>query len=306
MCCHSSSGVFFTFASEILKKNGVVFGAMIDADGFVSHTMVDNIKQLECLFGAKYSQSKIGNAYIKAKNCLEEGKYVLFTGTPCQIAGLKKFLSKEYEKLLCMDFICHGIPSPLVWSKYLSEVSQKKIRKINFRSKDTGWSNYRYSLKIVYDDDSSFVQKNNENEFLQGMVKNLYLRPSCSQCKFKGLNHPGDITVGDFWGIWDINPEFDDDKGVSAIIINTNKGSAFLETCIEQMEVVSVDLYDIRKNNVSWCKSVVNSKKRYDFFEEIKATKSFKMAFEEIQHKEIKSISLIDRIYSIKQRFLRR
>lgn len=302
----SSGGVFSALAESILGKEGTIYGAAMDESCSVCHIEVTEKKELKYLRGAKYSQSELGTIYCQVKTNLDNGKYVLFSGTPCQVAGLRAYLQKDYEKLICVDIICHGVPSPLVWKKYLEQESFGKLpRCVNFRSKKSGWSHYKYSIQMEYEDGSSIIQKNGENAFLQGMIQNLYQRPSCSYCLFKGENHPGDITLGDFWGIWNLDESFDDDKGVSAVIVNTDKGKSLLDSCMEQFEVKKVLIDDIKKENPSWAKSSYQHKKRDVFFKEFDKQKVSDLV-KRLTVISVPKRCLIDYLSIIKHRILKR
>ena len=195
----SSGGIFTLIASKILEKNGVVFGASFNNKFMVEHIYVEKEEELYKIRGSKYLQSIIGDSYKQAKKFLEEGRYVLFTGTPCQIEGLLSYLNKDYENLITQDIICHGVPSPKVWNKYL-EYREKEDGEIpleiNFRSKENGWKNY--NLKFRY---NGHEYKNNQNtdKYMQAFLKNVSLRESCYNCSFKKINRLSDITLADFW-----------------------------------------------------------------------------------------------------------
>lgn len=230
---HSSSGGIFTLlAEETIKQGGVVFGARFDEKWDVVHDYTETIDGLASFRGSKYVQSRIGDNYLKARTILKEGRKVLFSGTPCQIAGLKSFLRKEYENLLCVDFVCHGIPSPKVWHYYLKSYSNNKNRidNINFRDKTHGWKNYSIvislSTKTTVEEKDTVSQSKifKKDPFMNVFLQNVSIRPSCYDCRFRSLKSGADITIGDFWGIEKINHAFDDDKGVSLVIINTEKG----------------------------------------------------------------------------------
>ncbi len=153
----SSGGIFSALALDILKEGGAVFGASYDSRFKVMHICVDNEDDLAKLRGAKYAQSYLGSTYLSVKKLLNEGKKVIFSGSPCQVAGLKSFLRKDYENLICIDFVCHGVPSPKVWDKYVeyranTDNKGKLPKSINLRSKKTGWSRYRYSTEFNYGD----------------------------------------------------------------------------------------------------------------------------------------------------------
>lgn len=232
----SSGGIFTLFAEYILNMGGVVFGAAFDNKFMVHHISVDNLEGLKYLRGSKYLQSRIEDTYIEAKNVLESGKPVLYSGTACQIAGLHCYLRKEYRNLYTVDVLCHGVPSPKVWEKYLSEKQNAygaDIRQIIFRKKNPGWKKYfielQFSNNKVYE--SSFI----EDPFMQLFLSDICLRPSCYDCKFKHLERPSDLTIGDCWGIERYMPDMDDDKGTSVVLVHSEKGQNMLKSIVELM-----------------------------------------------------------------------
>lgn len=231
----SSGGIFTLLAMDTIADDGIVFGACFDKDWQVKLDYTDSMEGIVAFRGSKYVQARTENAYILAKKFLIQGRKVLFTGTPCQIAGLKNFLQKEYKNLLTVEIVCHGVPSPKVWEKYLNELSAYKdasIINISFRDKSLGWKNYSFSFqyshtkKNVSNKSNSvlFSDMHRENIFMRTFLANLTLRPSCHGCRCKEGKSGADITIGDFWGIGHISPEMDDDKGTSLIIIQTEKG----------------------------------------------------------------------------------
>lgn len=266
----SSGGVFSMLAEEILKNNGVVFGATFDSNYNVIHTYIDNKNELNKFRGSKYVQSTIGSCYSDVKKFLNQGKYVLFTGTPCQIEGLKKYLVKEYEKLYTQDFICHGVPSPLVWKKYL-EFRQKKINKkpvnIYFRNKDDGWKEFNMKFEYV---DFQYKENLKKDPYLQAFLKNTSLRDSCYNCKFKKINRMSDITLGDFLGVEKVLPEMYDNIGTSLVIINSRKGEELFRNIKENIECKAVeDVNEAIKYNPSMIYSSKIDKNRKKFFENL-------------------------------------
>lgn len=265
----SSGGIFTLLAEEILNKGGVVFGASFNTKFEVEHIMVEKTEELEKLRGSKYTQSKIGETYKKAKEILEEGRYVLFTGTPCQIEGLKSYLRKEYDKLYTQDIICHGVPSPKVWKKYIKyreKIDNEKPKKISFRNKDNGWK--LFNTKFEYKN-FSYKQNQNEDKFMQAFLKNTILRDSCYNCSFKKLNRISDITLADFWGIQNIMPELDDNKGTSLVIVNSKKGQELFENIKEKIIYKNVDIQEAIKYNMSMIESAKMDKNRKKFFENL-------------------------------------
>ncbi len=249
----SSGGVFSALAIQVIKEDGVVFGACFNADWEVIHDYAETEEELVKFRGSKYVQSRIGNAYLLAEKFLKAGRKVLFSGTPCQIAGLKFFLRKEYENLYTADIICHGVPSPGIWREYLKEeialtrnrkntvlphpIHEKdtRVEGISFRDKEYGWKKFSFALTLSTTNGSgekfSFCSHIplHENLFLKGFLANLYLRPSCYACPVKCGKSGSDLTLGDFWGLSAVFPELDDDKGMTALLANSTKGKRLLE-----------------------------------------------------------------------------
>lgn len=250
----SSGGVFILVAKEILKKGGVVFGAKFDDDFNVVHDYCETEEELCKFQGSKYVQSRIGNAYTQVKKFLTEGRKVLFSGTSCQIAGLKHFLRKEYDNLFTIDVVCHGVPSPLVWKNYLNEIkcAKRKIGKntvpfslnetsvkltdVSFRDKSNGWKKFGFKITYVASkatensvskspiNKHTLIEPFYDNIFMKGFLQNLYLRPSCHYCSAKAGKSHSDITIADYWGIQNYHPQFDDDKGAGLVLVNSTKG----------------------------------------------------------------------------------
>lgn len=265
----SSGGIFSILAEYIIKNNGIIYGAGFDEDFNIKHKRILYSTDLDLLRGSKYVQSSIGDIYKQVKNDLENNNPVLFTGTPCQVEGLRSYLRKEYVNLITMDFICHGVPSPLVWEKYLKKMKKSKqenIKNIYFRNKDIGWK--LFSLKIIFDK-RIYSNDLNNDLFMKGFLQDVYLRPSCYNCKFKKINRISDITVADFWGIGNILPKMDDDKGTSLIVIHSEKGKQLFDKLSEKMILSEVNLNEAIKYNPSMISSVKYNEKRKDFFLEL-------------------------------------
>ena len=270
----SSGGIFSLLADFVISSEGKVYGAVFDEKFNVKHVGIDNSKDISLLRGSKYVQSKIDEVFKLVKSDLEAGKLVLFTGTPCQIAGLKSFLRKDYDNLILMDIVCHGVPSPLVWQRYLNNLKEKykqNIKRIYFRDKSTGWK--RYSVQIVFDN-NKYKEIGLDNIYMRGFIGNIYLRPSCYACKFKGIERISDITVADFWGIQKINPQMDDDKGTSFVIIQSKKGQTVFEAIKNSIKFKSVDIKESLKYNVSALQPVMYNDKRDKFFAELSTDKN--------------------------------
>ena len=273
----SSGGIFSELARYVINNNGVVFGAKYDTKYNVYHDCATTLEELESLRGAKYSQSTLNNTFKEIKQYLVQGIMVLFIGTPCQVSGLKSFLKKEYTNLLCVDFVCHGIPSPLAWHSYIdyfSKVNGKQNipSRINLRSKKTGWSKYSYCHEFTYDEDTLYC-KNEDSLFMKLFVGDYINRECCADCNYKGDNRFSDLTIGDFWGIWNICEEMDDNKGTSLVITHTGKGELILKEILSACKYVKMDINAVKQYNPSYyCSSKIN-KNREIAFKLIKSNK---------------------------------
>ena len=261
----SSGGIFSLLAQQVLNVDGVVFGARYDSDFNVIHDYIEDINELYKLRGSKYLQSIIGKNFKIAKSFLEQGRLVLFSGTPCQIDGLIRFLGKEYKNLITVDIICHGIPSKKVWNSYREYMNiEGDISSVNFRDKSIGWE--EYGIKIEYKNKPMFNQLAKDNLYMRGFVNDFYLRPSCYDCKSKGINRASDITLGDFWGIDNILPELNDKKGTSIVLIQSKKGENLFNQIKQNIIFKETDIHDVVKYNKSIIESATKNEKREKFF----------------------------------------
>lgn len=278
---NSSSGGIFTIAAEkILDDGGVVFGARLDENFNVIHDYTDNKEDLKKFRGSKYVQSKIGKSFKKVKEFLEEGRKVLFVSTPCQVEGLYAYLRKDYDNLYTFDLICHGVPSADVWKKYLEYKEMKNKKKpenINFRKKENnGWSNYEMCFSYPNFEDSTI---HTIDPYMRIFLRDFALRESCYNCSFKKENRASDITIADFWGLKEVNPDFFDEKGVSAVIVNSEKGSEFFEIIKERIDFTEEKMEGIIKHNPMVVKSTQKNHRREEFLEDLK-TKKFEELIE--------------------------
>lgn len=264
----SSGGVFTLMAETVLKQGGVVFGAGFDEGFNVCHQCVERVEELDKLRMSKYVQSKIGDTYKEAEAFLKSGRMVLFTGTPCQIGGLKAYLGKPYDHLITQDIICHGVPSPMVWEAYLAFRKKSDggcaARRIAFRRKDFGWK--RYSVSISYGNDTEYRQDLTQDLFMKGFLKDLYLRPSCHACAFKSVKRHSDITLADFWGIENVAPEMFDDKGTSLVLVQSEKGKALFKNIEKKMICQGVDLDEALNYNPAAIRPAPIPKNREAFY----------------------------------------
>ena len=280
----SSGGIFTALAETILKNNGVVFGAAFDKDWNVVHTYVDNLKDLDKLRRSKYVQSDTAETFKQTKEFLEKGKQVLYAGTSCQIAGLRNFLGKDYDNLLTADIICHAVPSPAVWQKFVREnLDISEIKAINFREKDIGWSNFYLSfltshglnahgknktlLEILHFKLRAAATVIYRNTYLNAFLKELINRPSCHKCHFKGITRLADFTLGDLWGIWPGIIKGQDKKyGISVCLVNTEKGIKYFTKANTILSFQHIELNQVAKFNSALIKSTEANPKRKEFF----------------------------------------
>ena len=285
----SSGGVFTLIAEEIINQGGVVFGAAF-ADDFrsVHHICVDNTDDLNKLRGSKYVQSKIGDSYKQAKDYLDSGRTVLFTGTPCQIGGLYSYLRKQYDNLLTQDIICHGVPSPMVWEKYVDEREQKAAsttQRMIFRHKKYGWKSY--AVLFEFSNNTAYVKNHREDSFMKAFLLNSSLRPSCYACSFRGIKRQADVTLADFWGVHNVAPNMDDDKGTSLILIHSIKGKKLFDNISDKIRSLEVDTEVITRFNPAIIKSVLANKKRSAFFKAIQRADCFEKAVKKVSKESI-------------------
>lgn len=266
----SSGGIFSLLAEKMIDRGGVVFGAVFNDNFEVEHKYIETKENIELLRGSKYVQSKIGTSYRQVKDFLESGREVLFSGTPCQIAGLKNYLVKAYSNLLTVDLICHGVPSPYVWQKYIKFRENKagsEISKITFRNKKMGWK--QFSVSFLFKNNTEYNKIYSNDLYMTAFLKNISLRPSCYNCRFKTLNRPSDITLADFWGVQNIFPEIDDDKGASLIFINSQLGEKIYSEILDNIVYKEVDILDAVKYNSAAIKSPLPHINREKFINDI-------------------------------------
>ena len=274
----SSGGVFSSLAKDILSSGGVVFGAAFDHDDWhVCHRAAYNEDGLAELRGSKYVQSDVGESYRHVKDVLKVGRYVLFSGTPCQIAGIRAFLRKDYEKLLLVDVVCHAAPSPLAWKKYLekrvastynSRVGElEAIRSIASRRKYCGWK--RYSMSLGFANDMEYRAIFSDDPFMRGFLAELYNRPSCHNCPSKNLSSGSDITIADYWGVDSKLPEMDDDKGTSLVLVNTDKGAKAFATLAEKITLKESDFNHAMSVNPAIVRPIIPHRNRGRFFRRV-------------------------------------
>lgn len=280
----SSGGVFPLLADMVLANGGAVFGASFERDcKTVCHRMITERNELEYLRSSKYLQSKLENIFQNVRAELNAGRQILFTGTPCQIDGLKSYLQKDYENLLCAEVICHGVPSPKLWQKYISTLEKSlnaTVNKLTFRDKKSGWS--QYSLHFWFSNGKEIYSPQWNDPYMQMFLKNVCLRPSCYQCPSKGLERCADLTLGDFWGIQNVAPELDDDKGTSLVLVHTEKGRRALQAILDETEYREVDCMTALEGNSAMLCPVSRPAARDTFFADMES-----MSFAELRKKYV-------------------
>ena len=261
----SSGGIFPELAESVIAEGGVVYGAAFDEDFKVEHREVTSVEDIRFLQGSKYVQSELYSTFEDVGQVLEDGGNVLFAGTPCQVAGLKNYLGKEYERLLTMDFACHGVPGPGLWEMYLDTLRKRygKIVELNFRDKSRSWFHYDFK---VNDKTVPYMK----DPYMALFVQDITLRPSCYSCPVRDGRSGSDITLGDLWSVASIMPDMNDDEGLSLVCVNTEKGKKALESL--EIELKEVDFNAARLNNRGFSNAVAIPEKRSEFFKGIHST----------------------------------
>ena len=235
----SSGAIFPILAAEIIRRSGIVFGAAFDENFDVVHTSAETLSELAALCSSKYVQSRIAvDCYSQVKKLLADGRWVYFSGMPCQVAALKSYLGRDYDTLITQDTACHSVPSPLVWDEYKAELEKQysgKLTSFSFRNKANGWE--AYHIRAAFDNGREFAQPAAESPYQRGFIKGLYSRSSCFVCKFKGIERCSDITLADYWGVKGIQPDAYNPQGTSLVLIHSEKGRCLLEGCKDQLQL---------------------------------------------------------------------
>lgn len=268
----TSGGAFTPIAEYVLEKNGVVFGACFNEDFKVVHTYIENKNDLSKFRGSKYVQSFLGDSFIEAKEFLDKGRYVCFSGTPCQIEGLKNFLNKDYENLITVDLMCHAVPSPLVWEKYLDyiksiKLKNEKIEKILFRDKSK--YGFKYSTMTIKSKNYEYFNGVETDPYLRAFFGDLSDRPSCYDCAFKKLYHESDFTIWDCFIAENFDKKLDDDKGTSRVLVNSNKGKIVFDKIKDEFDYTEINVKELTKDVKEMYNSVSFPSRREKFFDDI-------------------------------------
>lgn len=267
----SSGGIFTLLARQVLAAGGTVYGAGWNKTLQVTHKAARNEAELADLRGSKYVQSAMGATLHEAKADLEQGRKVLFSGTPCQIAGLRAFLRRDFPNLLCVDLICHGVPSPEVWGAYVRELETRhkaKAVRAFFRNKNIGWK--EFALAVTFADSAEYLGSLHHDPFLRGFLADLYNRPACHQCLFRELRSGADLTLADYWNVAARFPDLDDNQGTSLVLASTQRGAEAFAQLAPQLVSRESDYADARRRNPYLFRSPVAHPKREKFFRNLK------------------------------------
>ncbi len=266
----SSGSIFPELCSYIINNNGYVAGACYDNDMNIITKIASTMDDVKKFYGSKYAKSNLNNVYSDIKKLLDEGKYVLFSGLPCECSALRAFLNKEYTSLFICEILCHSVPSAKVFKKYVNHLENKfnsKITNITFRQKKNGWLAHQTAMIIDFKDRKSLSVKNRSNNYFRAFANDIITRQSCVNCKFTHTNRAGDITIGDFWGINKLHPEMFDNNGTSFILINNSQGLALWDNIKDKFKVKVTTLENVFKYNHS--KPTIHYIDNDEFFEEM-------------------------------------
>ena len=266
----SSGGIFTLLARSVIARGGVVFGAAFGEGLEVLHIEAKTEEELARIRCSKYVQSRIGDMYARAKAYLNGGTPVLFTGTPCQIHGLLKYLGREYDDLLTQDIICHGVPSPSVWQRYLSYLGEQHgAEPISacFRQKIPG--SKKYNLSFGFENGEKYEVLSGNDPYMQAFLRNYSLRPSCYSCRFRGKKRVSDITLADYWGLEKVHPDFHNEGDTSLLWVNTDKGKRILEEILPQIKAIPTEFSDAIAENPSAVRSFPSPANRKRFMKNV-------------------------------------
>lgn len=252
----SSGGLFSLMAEKVIARGGVVFGCALDASMNAYHVACETVDELKKLRGSKYVQSNVKDTFRQAKEYLDSGRTVLYSGTPCQIAGLYAFLGKSYDNLYTQDLICHGVPSPGLWAKYVQyreKTAGSRTENVSFRDKVSGWRSF--SLTFRFCNQKEYCGNVTQEPWMRFFLNGLSTRKSCDVCSFRHIHRQSDVTLADFWGVRHILPKWDDDKGTSLVLIQSEKGKQLWQSVQAEISCCSVNMEDVLRYSPSYIKS---------------------------------------------------
>lgn len=268
----TSGGFFTSLASWYIKNGGYCAGAIYDENINVKHILTNKIEDIGALRQSKYVQSDTSSIYRKTKRLLQKGEKVLFCGAPCHVAALYAYLHKPYSNLTTMDFVCCGISSPFVYAKFKDWLENKyksKIKRIWFKNKKEGW--HSIGTEVEFENGKKYFRVGNRERYIIAFVGDgLNIRDSCNSCKYRKVPHNSDFTVADFWGIEKLHPELDDNKGITALIINTQKGEDVFYRIKDDFNTFDTNIGEIAKGNFTIYKPKKPHNNREEFLKAIK------------------------------------
>lgn len=267
----SSGGIFWLLANWIFQNKGIVYGVIQESTYEVKYSRAEKIEECEAMRGSKYLQAEVHDIYLKVKEDLEKDKFVLFTGTPCQVAGLYNLLKKQYEKLYTVDVVCHGVPSKEVYREYIKYIQDKKNKEvinIKWRDKINGWGPNRVTL--YFNDNTKYTTISKENPFQKGFLDNIYLRPSCYHCIYAKLPRIGDVSLADFWGYDGKLCKENKNKGISAVIVSSKKGKQLFESVKNKLNYHAVSQEYLTQRSRHVYIHPEENKQRENFFRDFK------------------------------------
>ena len=290
----SSGGIFSLIAEKTIEKGGTVFGAVLDSDMSIAHAGISDKNGIAAMRGSKYVQSFLSDTFKKVEYDLKQNKQVLFTGTPCQVGGLKSYLRKDYDNLFTVDIICHGVMSPLIFDETI--LCLKKIYgdfdSLSFRDKTIAWRGSHISI-------NKNGRKISETRQLNSLKRLYYghyaTRPSCHDCKFTNVDRVSDITIGDFWGIENENAKFEDRLGISFVMVNSSKGERLLDNCKNDCHIITEKIENCKQPQLYT--SSKPSSQREQFWADFNS-KGYKYVYSKYAHATFVSSS-IDKIKNI-------
>jgi coenzyme F420-reducing hydrogenase beta subunit len=261
----ASGGAFAALAAWVLEKGGVVFGCAFNGEMEPEHICIDQLADIKRVQGSKYVQSRIETTYTEAEKYLQAHRWVLFTGTPCQIAGLKSYLNQDYSNLITADLICHGVPSTAFFKGYIKHLAGKlegKVIDFKFRDKSNGWG---CTGKVVYEKNGKVREKfisSITSYYYSYFLKGDIYRESCYECKYAGGSRQGDFTMGDYWGVEKAHPEIETGQGVSVLLVNSEKGRTMMDKLAEFLSLTQSTFQQVRMQNGQLRQPIAKSDRR--------------------------------------------
>ena len=267
----TSGGAFTALAEAMYRQGGYVSGAIYNDDFSVRNYISNNPEDITKIRSSKYLQSKAEGVYAEIRTLLRKGEKVLACGTPCQMAALRSFLRKDYENLIIVDFICRGVNSPKVYRKYLDSLEEKhggKVIYVKAKNKELGWRNL--TRKIVFDNSRSYYGVSMVDDFRRGYHTNVFCRPSCYSCQYKGFPRMSDITIADYWGIEKVDNNLDNNIGTSMILLNSKKGEEYFKLAQNDLEYIETEFESILGGNIALTKAIEPARiNREEFFKDL-------------------------------------